>query len=122
MAAKPKRDAISLGKLKIRNYFGGLGRQPQCAGVSFSVEVREPREIGAPLRDNFVGRRICLKEPRFAVLIERHKRSHQSGDARVPGERSVLCLRQLQPGLQATRRCCQAHAGACACMDAVIIR
>jgi hypothetical protein len=34
----------------------------------------------------------------------------------------VLCLRQLQPRLQADRRRRQAHAGDCACMDGVIIR
>jgi len=95
--------------LQIRDQLGGLGRTLQCAGVSFPVEIRDPHKIGASLRDNLVGRFIGAEEPRFIVLIERHQRGHESGDARVPGERSVLCLRQLQPRLQASRRRRQAH-------------
>ncbi len=109
VATERKRDAISLGELQIRDQAGGLGRQLQCAGISLAVEIREPRKIGTPLRDDDVRRRVGLEDLRLIVLIERHQRRHEPRNARMPGERSVLCLRQLQPRLQADRRHRQTH-------------
>ena len=110
MPAELERDAIGLGELQIRDHFGGRGRQPQCTGIPVAVEIRQPRKIGAPLRDNGVRRRVGLEDLLFIVLIERHQRRHEARNARVPGDRSVLCLRQFQPRLQINRRHSQTHA------------
>ena len=109
VAAELKRDAIRFGELQVRDELGGLGCKQQCAGVSSAIEIREPRKVGAPPRGNLARRCIGAEEPRLVVLVERHQRGHESGDARVPRERPVLRLRQIQPRLQAGRRRRQTH-------------
>ena len=108
-AAELKRDAISLGKLQIRDQVRGFSCQEQCAGISSAVEIREARKVGALLRDDDIRCCVGLEELGFVILIERHQRCHESGDSRLPAERSVLCLRQLEPRLQADRRRCHTH-------------
>jgi len=76
-----------------------------------------------------VGLQICTTWDRTTNELS-HQRGHESGDAGVPGERPVLCLRQLESRLQANRRHRQTHddhavsvgADDCRFMDAVIIR
>lgn len=109
VAAELKRDAISFGELQIRDQVSGLGRQLQCTCIPVAVEIREARKISAALRDNGLGCCVGLEDLRFIILIERHQRRHQPSDSRVPGERSVLCLRQLQPRLEADRGGRQTH-------------
>src|SRR5271165_2064668 len=52
VAAELKRDAIGFGELQIRDQARRLGRQLQCGGKSFAIEIRQPREIGLPVRNN----------------------------------------------------------------------
>ena len=92
-----KRHAIRVGQLKVGGTFAHLRGQRTRSRELFPVERGKALKGIAPQSGDALRRVVRPEEAMFVVFVERDQRRNASCQPRVPGQGSMLGLRQFEP-------------------------
>src|SRR5262249_58422978 len=100
VAAVLERHPVAARELQVRDRSFRLRREGRASRVALAEELGELREAHAPALGDRGRGAVGAEEALLVVGVVRHQRGDAPGDARVAGERGVLCLRQLEARAQ----------------------
>jgi hypothetical protein len=98
--AELKRHAIAGRELQVRDGVGEFGAARGRDRETLGEGGGQPHEALATSGRDFRWRVVGPEEVLLVVFPERHKPGQAARHARVPGERAMLCHRELQSQLQ----------------------
>ena len=107
--AELERHPVGGRELQVGEAILDFRSQRTRLGEALLIELRQACEAGAPRGGYLVRRVVGAEELRFVELVERNQRRQPPRHARMPGQRPVLGLRQLQARSELGQRGAEDH-------------
>ena len=91
-----ERHAVNIGELQIGDARRSFGGEMARLGEPLAVQCRQPLKAVASAGGDSGGCVVRAKETILPKFVERHQPGHPTRQARMPGQRAMLCAGEFQ--------------------------